>query len=126
VQLCAAAVQVGPGTADLDLEVTSLFGPQPSPAKRPLVISGQVYEMTSAGRVGIAGADLAVEWNYDSWLWGAIFTDDDGRYSICGIPAGWSLNFVAGKRESGFDYIYRAAVFHVDTTFDIELKRRNQ
>ena len=61
-----------------------------------------------------------------SWLWGAIYTDAYGRYTMCGIPAGWRLTFVAGKPESGYDYNYRAAVFHADTTFDIEVMRRNQ
>jgi hypothetical protein len=123
LQLCAAAVQLGPGIPDLDLEVTSPVNPQPSLAKRPLVISGQVYEMTAAGRVGVAGGHVAVEWNSDSWLWGAIFADADGRYTICGIPAGWTLGFHAGKPESGYAYVYKEAVFHANATFDVEVKR---
>jgi uncharacterized protein YbdZ (MbtH family) len=126
VQLCAAAVQLGPGIPDLDLEVTSPVSPQPSLGKRPLVVSGQIYEMAAAGRVGIAGGHVAVEWNWDSWLWGAIFAAADGHDSICGIPAGWTLWFHVGKPESGYDYIYKEAVFHTNATFDVEVKRRNQ
>jgi hypothetical protein len=123
-QVCVAARQIGaPGTPELDLEITSRTNPQPSSGPRPLVVSGQVYEMTSAGRMGVAGAHVAVAWNYDSWLWGAIFADADGRYAICGIPAGWKLTFVAGLPESGFEYVDQEAVFHGSGTFDLEVKR---
>lgn len=125
-QLCAAAVKLGPGGGDLDIEVTSSGNPEPSPVPRPLVVSGQVYEMTPAGRVGVAHAALAVEWSYESWLWGAIFTDAEGRYAMCGMPSGWALTIYAGKPDSGYEYVSKGAAFSGNATFDIEVRRQSQ
>ena len=126
LQLCAAGVKVGPGGGDLDIEVTSSGNPEPSPGPRALVVSGQIYEMTPAGRVGLAGATLAVDWSSDTWLWGAISADAEGRYTMCGIPAGWPLTIYAGKPESGHEYVSVGAVFNATATFDIEVRRRSQ
>lgn len=123
-QLCAAGLQLRAGAAELDVEITSSANPQPSPTMPHLIISGQIYEMTSAGRVGIAGAYFGVDWNVDSPLFGGLFTDADGRYSLCGIPRGWLIEFLAGKPGRYTDVaIWRG--FDANTTFDVELKRLN-
>ncbi len=105
------------------MEITSKVNPQPSPTMPPLIISGQIYELTSAGRVGIDGADVAVDWNVDSTLFGAVFAGADGRYSLCGIPRAWPIEFLAGK--PGYDGTATWQRFDADSTFDVELKRLN-
>ena len=121
-QPCAAAIQLNAGTNVLDIEVVSRANTPASTERRPLVISGQVYETTAAGRSAVSGASVAVNWQPDTYLYGgSVATDADGRYSFCGIPAGWPVEFEASK--PGYDSPSSWQRFSADAAFDIELKR---
>lgn len=121
VQPCAAAIQLRAGTTVLDIEVVS-SADTPDWERRPLVISGQVYETTRAGRSAVSGASIAVNWQPDTYLYGGtVATDADGRYSFCGIPSGWDVELEASK--PGYDSPSSWQRFSADAAFDIELKR---
>jgi hypothetical protein len=119
-QVCGAGVDLSINTR-LDLEVTSKANPQPSPTT-PLVLTGQIYEMTPSGRVGVPGAWLGLDHHYpDVPFFGAIFSDADGRYAVCGIPAGWPMYIGAG--QTGFEHAFVSHTFTANTTLDIEIRR---
>ena len=121
-QPCVAAIQLNAGTTVLDIEVVSRANTPASAERRPLVISGQVYETTRAGRSAVSGASIAVNWQPDTYLYGGtVATDADGRYSFCGIPSGWDVEFEASK--PGYDSPSSWQRFSADAAFDIELKR---
>jgi len=120
-QTCGAGTEL---TADtrLDVEITSQANPQRSPAMPPLRVSGQVYEMTPVGRVGIGGASVGLEHHATDAPFLDVVTDADGRYTACGIPRGWQIALWVGK--SGYSDTYTWKSFSADGTFDIELQRR--
>jgi hypothetical protein len=63
-------------------------GVQPGPdATAPFVVSGAVYRQTSAGRQFVPGARVAVEY-FTALITATATTDANGRYRLCGIPAG--------------------------------------
>ena len=122
-QPCVAAVQLIAGT-ELEIQVVSRTSLPASVERRPLVISGQVYETTPTGRSPVSGASIAMNWQPDTYLYGGtVVTDADGRYSFCGIPSGWNVEFEASK--PGYDFASGWQRFSADTDFDIELKRVN-
>ena len=120
-QVCGATAVLGPAT-ELNLEITSRANPQRSESPAPLRITGQIYEMTSAGRVGLAGAGIGLEWIAPDSPFVDFSTDKDGRYTACGIPAFTQMAFWIV--EAGYREHYEWHSFAADATLDIELKRR--
>jgi hypothetical protein len=117
---CGAGTVLTPKT-ELDVEVTSRVNPHRSPTQSPLRISGQIYEMTESGRVGLAGAWLGLEHHGSDAPFLDAAADADGRYAACGIPAGWPMVVSASKPGYVNSYVWHQ--FGADSTFDIELKR---
>lgn len=118
-QVCGA-LAVLTATTQLDVEVTSRENPQPSPTVPPLRLTGQVYETTPTGRVGIGGALVYFESHSDaSFL--EVYADADGRYTACGIPANRPI--AISPWQEGFDNPYAWHQFSADATLDLELKR---
>jgi len=121
-QVCAAGAELGPAT-QLDVEITSSANPQPSPAPTPLRITGQIYEMTPAGRVGLAGWSIGIDHHAPDLPFLTVQADANGHYTACGLPANWQVLFDGGSE------IYAAVsgagwhTFTSDTTVDIEMKR---
>jgi hypothetical protein len=107
----------------LDLEVTSAANPQPSPTMPPLKVTGQVYETTPAGRVGVGGVEVWIEWQPDTTFL-TVRTDENGRYTACGIPVGWPIEFSPWFANHTYEQLSRWYQFLSDTTVDFELKRR--
>jgi hypothetical protein len=121
-QVCGAAAVLTAAT-ELDVEITSRADPQPSPTLPAVRISGQMYEMTPAGRAGVGGAVLYLEWYNDApFLY--VYADEEGRYLACGIPRNWQIAFWPLVWHQGFEDPYVWHQFNADSTLDIELKRR--
>ena len=126
-QICGAWPTLT-ATTQQDLEVTSNSNPQRSPAPAPLTVTGQIYEMTSAGRVGLAGAVIHVYWANDGYFH-TVVADANGKYVACGIPANRLLAFegainLAAGYDGEYETPYSWHQFSADTILDIELKRR--
>jgi hypothetical protein len=119
-QVCGAGTELRTITT-LDVEITSKANPQPSRTMPPLRVAGQVYEVTSSGRVGVRDAWVALEHHAPDAPFLTIHTGGDGRYTLCGIPANWQISFDVGK--TGYDGSYAWHTFTGDTTVDIELRR---
>jgi hypothetical protein len=122
-QVCGAGTEPGPA-AQLDVEITSSANPQLSPAPSPLRITGQIYEMTPAGRVGLGGWWPGIHHHGPDGPFLAVQSDANGFYTACGIPANWPLLFYLDKAVyeaiRGADWLQFAS----DTTLDIEMRRR--
>ena len=118
-QVCGALAALT-ATTQLDIEVTSRADPQPSPTMPPLRLTGQVYETTPAGRVGVGGALVYLEWHSDGPFL-EVYADADGRYVACGIPANRPMAVSAW--QEGFNNPYVWHQFSADATLDLELKR---
>jgi hypothetical protein len=118
---CAAAVELR-GPAQLNVEITSSANPQRSPVSSPLRVTGQIYEMTPVGRIGVSGATIGMDHHGPDAPFYSVVSDADGRYTACGIPAGWPIAFWTGK--PGYDDSYVWHQFNADSTVDIELTRR--
>jgi hypothetical protein len=86
----------------------------------PLRLTGQVYETTPAGRVGVGGALVAFDWHSDGTFF-ELYAGADGRFTACGIPANRPIAVSAWQQ--GFDGPYEWRQFAADTTLDLELKR---
>ena len=121
-QVCGAGIELGAVT-QLDVEITPTANPQPSPTMPPLRVTGQVYEMTPAGRVGVSGAWIGMDHHLPDSPFLTVFTDADGRYAACGIPPNWPIGFDTGK--TGYEVAANTVwhYFRADTTLDIELRR---
>ena len=119
-QLCGVGATLGPAT-QLDVEITSNANPQPSPTRPPLRVTGQIYEMTPAGRVGVSSAWVALDHHGPDSPLLTVFADADGRYSVCGIPPNWQVAFDVG--QSGYVGRYDWHEFTGDATVDVELQR---
>ena len=121
-QVCGAGAELGVAT-QLDVEITSSANPQPSPMPPPLRVTGQIYEMTEAGRVGVSGASIGIDHHVPDAPFLTVFTGADGFYTACGIPANWPILFDIGK--TGYEVVNRTSWRHftADTTLDIEMRR---
>ena len=84
-QVCGALPPLT-ATTQLDLEVTSSANPERSSNPAPLRVTGQIYEMTPAGRVGLGGAVIYVYLANDGYFL-TVVADAEGYYLACGIPA---------------------------------------
>jgi hypothetical protein len=120
--VCGAGADLRRGTR-LDLHITSIASPQGSPFLTPLEISGQVFETTPAGRVGVSGAMIRVDHHVPDAQFIDAVTDGSGFFSICGIPSRWPIGF--GARKAGFQRRYTWQEFGGNTRLDIELLRAN-
>jgi hypothetical protein len=120
-QVCGAGVELGVET-QLDVEITSRANPQPSPTMPPLRVAGQVYEMTPAGRVAVSGASIGMDHHGPDSPFFTVFSDAEGRYTACGIPANWPMAFWTGKPGYVDSYVWHR--FIADSAVDIELKRQ--
>jgi hypothetical protein len=120
-QVCGAATTLS-ATAQLDVEITSKSNPQPSPTMPPLTITGQIYETTTSGRVGLDGASVYMEWIAPDSPFMTFTADKNGRFSACGIPANTAIAFWTFK--TGYNDPYDWHQFSKDSTIDIELTRR--
>jgi hypothetical protein len=120
--VCGAATEPGPA-AQLDVEITSNANPQRSAAPAPLRITGQVFEMTPVGRVGLGGWWIGIDHHIPDLGLLGVQADEDGYYMACGIPAHWPIFFDIGNtlyeavRGAGWHQ------FSSDTTVDIEMRR---
>ena len=121
-QLCGAVVTLD-GLINVEVEITSKTHPQPSPTQPALRITGQVYETTPAGRVGIAGALVYTEWLFPDMPFVQVDADNDGRFSLCGIPALSKIAF--GAWHLAYEESYKWHQFSTDGTLDIELERKH-
>jgi hypothetical protein len=120
-QICGATAELDLVT-QLDVEITSGTTRQPSSTTLPPVrVTGQIYEMTPAGRVGIDGAEIYTEWASDG-PFQTFYAGADGRYTACGIPADWPIGFETSRR--GYNGFYVRRQFSADSIFDIELERQ--
>ena len=119
-QVCGAFAVLSTAT-ELDVEITLRANPQPSPTMPPLRVTGQIYEHTPTGRVGLDGAEMYIErtWPESNFL--TVYPDKDGRYTACGIPANTLLAFGIEKTEYVGTFSWYQ--FGADTTLDIGLKR---
>ena len=119
-QICAATTELS-GTNQLDVEITSSTVGQALPATlTPLRVTGQIYEMTPAGRVGIGGAEIFTQWANDGPFI-TFYADANGRYTACGIPANWPIGYEIYR--TGYSGAFAWRQFSGDGVFDIELKK---
>ena len=96
------------------------------------ILSGVVFEITSSGRVAVAGVQLACDSCGSPADHTFISTDAGGRYSFAGLMNGmhqlqvWKLGYAladpAGTHGSRVEYINTTV--DGDTQFDIEVVRR--
>jgi hypothetical protein len=121
-QVCGATSVLG-ATTQLDVEITARTSRQPSLLMPPLRVSGLLFQMTPAGRVGIRG-EIALELSLDASAQttsAAFFlevdADANGNYLACGLPANWPIRFISGFEDQAWHQ------FSADGTLDIERKR---
>lgn len=100
VQQCAAPPIRMEGDTTVDLQLVSRENVSASPDGVPLApgfrfVSGVVFETTSAGRRPVPGVHVDYEPFMDSPA-AHTFTDADGRYLLCGIPADKAADIGAG------------------------------
>jgi hypothetical protein len=126
-QVCGALIALTANTLQ-DLEVTSTANPQRSTNPAPLRVTGQIYENRPAGRVGLGGAVIYIDYANDGPFL-TVVADADGNYLACGIPSNRQMAFeVARNLSAGYDGDYEIPriwyQFGADATRDLELKRR--
>jgi hypothetical protein len=123
-QVCGAT-SVLEATTQLDVEVTSRTSRQPSLIMPPLRVSGQLFQMTPAGRVGVSRGEINLSLSLEAsarTVATAFFlevdADANGQYVACGLPANWPIRFI-----SGFEDYQAWHQFGADGTLDIERQR---
>jgi hypothetical protein len=126
-QVCGALIALT-ATTQQDLEMTSTANPQQSPNPNPLRVTGRIYEMTPSGPVGLAGAEINIEWANDGGFVAAT-ADGNGYYLACGIPPNRLMAFEVFRNPfDGYGGEYEIPrswyQFSGDATLDFELKRR--
>jgi hypothetical protein len=120
-QVCGAT-SVLSATTQLDVEITSRTSRQPSLTMPPLRVSGQLFQITPAGRLGVSRGEILLELSLDASAQTtstAVFlevdADANGNYLACGLPANWPIRFI-----SGFEDYQAWHQFSADGTLDIE------
>ena len=123
-QVCGATAVLS-GSTQLDVEITSRNNRRPSLTLPPLRVTGQLFRMTPAGRVGVGRSEIALDLSLDAsaqTTMTAFFlevdTDANGNYLACGLPAEWPIRFV-----SGFEDYQAWHRFSADATLDIERRQ---
>ena len=123
-QVCGAT-SVLSATTELDVEITSRTTRQPSLTRPPLRVSGQLFRMTPAGRVGVSRGEIALQLSLDASaqttstaFFLEVDADANGNYLACGLPANWPIRFI-----SGFEDYQAWHQFSADGTLDIERRQ---
>jgi hypothetical protein len=123
-QVCGATSVLRAET-QLDVEITSRTNRQPSLTMPPLRVSGQVFQITPAGRVGVRHPEIALELSLDgsaqttsTAFFLEVDGDANGNYVACGLPANWPIRFT-----SGFEDYQAWHQFSADATLDIERRQ---
>jgi hypothetical protein len=122
-QICGALAALVADTRQ-DVEVTSTTNPQRSPVPSPFIVTGQIYEMTPAGRVGLGGAAIHLEYAYEGYFL-TVVADAEGFYQACGISPPMSFEIFRSVSD-GYDsecanYVW-GRDFGTAPTRDFELK----
>ena len=122
-QVCGATSVLSAST-QLDVEITSRTNRQPPLTMPPLRVSGQLFQMTPAGRVGVRG-EIALQLSLDASaqttstaFFLEVDTDANGNYLACGLPANWPIRFT-----SGYEDYQEWHQFGADGTLDIERRQ---
>jgi hypothetical protein len=123
-QVCGAT-SVLRATTPLDVEITSRTSRQLSLTAPPLRVSGQLFQMTPAGRVGVSRGEIALTLSLDAQaqttstaFFLEVDADVNGNYLACGLPADWPIRFTSGFAD------YQAwHQFSADATLDIERRQ---
>jgi hypothetical protein len=120
-QVCGAT-SVLSATTQLDVEITSRTNRQPSLTMPPLRVSGQLFQMTLAGRAGLSRGSLDLSLSLDASaqttstaFFLEVDADANGNYLACGLPANWPIRFI-----SGYEDYQKWHQFGADGTLDIE------
>jgi hypothetical protein len=120
-QICGAT-SVLSATTQLDVEITSRTNRRPSLTMSPLRVSGQLFQVTRAGRVGVSRGEIALQLSMDASVQTTstaffleVDADANGNYLACGLPANWPILFISGNE----DY-QKWHQFGADGTLDIE------
>ena len=123
-QVCGATAVLR-ATTPLDLEITSRNSRQSSLTMPPLRVSGQLFHVAPAGRMGVSRGEIALELSLDAstqTTMRAFFlevdADANGNYLACGLPANWPILFI-----SGFEDYQAWHQFSADASLDIERKQ---
>jgi hypothetical protein len=112
-------------TTQLDVEITSRNSRQASLTMPPLRVSGQLFRMTPAGRLGVSRGEMGLVLSLDASahttstaFFLEVDADTNGNYLACGLPANWPILFITGFED------YRAwHQFGADGTLDIERRQ---
>jgi hypothetical protein len=123
-QVCGATTVLSVIT-QLDVEITSRTNRQPSLTIPPLRVSGQLFQSTPAGRVGVSRGEITLELSLDASVQTTstaffleVDTDANGNYLACGLPANWPIRF-----SSGYEDYQEWHQFGADGTLDIERRQ---
>jgi hypothetical protein len=121
-QPCVANFAAGDATRRDTIELVPRSRPDPSLATGAPVVSGVVYEATSAGRRPVAGARVYLETAMD--LVAAVTTTDEyGRYALCRLPTATYPQSLMVTGD-GRTWTYATVTVSGDTTtLDIALGR---
>jgi hypothetical protein len=123
-QVCGATTVLSAAT-QLDVEITSRTNRQPSLTMPPLRVSGQLFQITPAGRVGLSRGSLDLSLSLDASaqttstaFFLEVDADANGNYLACGLPANWPIRFT-----SGYEDYQKWHQFGADGTLDIERRQ---
>ena len=123
-QVCGASSFLS-ATTQLDVEITSRTNRRSSLTMPPLSVSGQLFRITPAGRVGVSHGEIALALSLDASaqtgmtaFFLEVDADANGNYLACGLPANWPIRFT-----SGFEDYQAWHQFSADATLDIERKQ---
>jgi hypothetical protein len=91
----------------------------------PLRVSGQLFQITPAGRVGLSRGSLDLSLSLDASaqttstaFFLEVDADANGNYLACGLPANWPIRFT-----SGYEDYQKWHQFGADGTLDIERRQ---
>jgi hypothetical protein len=122
-QVCGATAVLS-ATTQLDVEITSRTNRQRSLTMPPLRVSGQLFQMTPAGRVGVSRGEIGLSLSLDGStqntspaLFLEVDADANGNYLACGLPANWPIRFNSGDYQAWHQ-------FGADATLDIEQRQQ--
>lgn len=96
VQPCAAAPVTVQGDLAVDLALVSRANPTATAPSAPgfRSVSGTVVEATTTGKQPVAGV-IVVFSEYEDFEPATTYTDQGGRFALCGLPAGEAVRLEA-------------------------------